>query len=211
MKNLFFILFLIPFISFCQADSEFVFKDSISVDWGKNCISKMDCFFLNLDSTLLFNDEDIYEYYYTLYYLCENGNKQTMATGYWEDLGYNVTLYSFQSEKNKSYVVLWKFEFEYNPYFNAYYIHNGKILKIGEWGIAVPYTEYNCEYCDYSVEDIRIYQRDNEIEFSFLKNMNFIDTSVDINNYDWISYKAGELVLSFNILNESLKVIEKNK
>lgn len=211
MKKIFFILFFIPFISYCQSDTEFKLQNSISVEWGKNCISQMDCFYLSLDSALTFSDDDIYDYYYILYYSYGKENRKTIATGDFSDLGYDITLNIFKNETNNSYVVIWKIEMEYVPSFYVCYIRDGIIMKIGEWGIAIPYIEYHCEYCDYAIEDIRIHQRDNEIEFSFLKNMNFVNLSTDIYNDDWVLYKAGNLKISFNIVDGLLKVIEKGK
>ena len=49
MKKLFFILFFVPLISYCQTDSEFIFHDSITVKRGINCISLNDCFYFSND------------------------------------------------------------------------------------------------------------------------------------------------------------------
>jgi len=135
----------------------------------------MDCLYLTLDSTFAFSKNGInyYDDYYYLYYSYGNEHRQIIDSI--DPAGiYTSMLYGFKNEIGNSYVFLWKMESEYNPYFNAYYISKGKIVKIGEWKMAVPYVEYNCEYCDYSIEDIRIHQRDDEIEFSFLRNMSFV-------------------------------------
>jgi len=202
MKNLLFILFFTPFISYCQVDSEFKLQKNFSEKDDKICITKNDCFSFSTNT-----DEVILTICYTNE---QSGNKQTIDS---MDISgiYDLTLHSFQSEKDGSSVVLLELETEYHPYFNAYYISKGKIVKIGEWGIAIPYIEYRCEYCGYSVEDIQINQRDGEIVFAFLKNMDFFDNSTGINNNGWVLYKAGELVLSFNIVDKSLKVIEKDR
>ena len=44
---------------------------------------------------------------------------------------YSLMLYNFKSEKDDSYVVLWKIELEHLPAFNAYYIKDGILMKIG--------------------------------------------------------------------------------
>jgi hypothetical protein len=204
MKRLFFILFFIPFVSYCQTDNEFMFQRTFSNQWGYDCISEIDCFY----STYIFNDDDNY---YTLYY--SYGNESWQAIDSIDPSGfYSSSLFGFKNEIENSYIVLWKNESEYSPFFNVYYILEGKIVKIGEWEISVLAIEYHCEYCDYSMEDIRIYQRNNEIEFSFLKNMVFGDFSENKYNDDWnwTSYQAGELILSFNIVDGTVKkVIER--
>jgi len=209
MKRCFFILVFIPFISYCQTNTEFKLQNSFPVGWGKNCISKIDCFYLSLDSALVFDDDDIYDYYYTLYYSYGNENMQQIVTGDWSDLGYSLTLHSFKSEKGNSYIVFWKKEFEFSPVFDVYYIINGMVLKIGEWGVAISRIVHNCEFCDYSVEDIRITQKNNEIEFSFLKEMQFTVINEEYDYDDWGTFKAGELTVSFSIIDGTVNRVER--
>jgi len=132
-----------------------------------------------------------------MYYLYGNENKQFIDSI--EIDGYGSTLYSFKSEKNNSYVVLWKIEHEYSPTFKAYYLVNGNLVKIGYWGIFTPCD--NCDTQDYPIEYIRIFQRDDTIEISFLKDAEFIDYSENSYNEKWTLYKAGTLAHSFNIDN----------
>jgi len=201
MKRLFFIWFFIPLISYCQTDSEFKLQNSISVEWGKNCINEMDCFYLSLDTN---------EYVYSLYYSFENENMKQIATGDWTELVYSADLHSFQNENANSYIVLWEKANEYNPFFTIFYLFDGKIVKIGEWGIAISRIDYYCEFCDYSVEDIRITQKNDEIEFSFLKDIGFMIVTKEYYDYDdWELFKAGELIISYNIVDGMVKRIEK--
>jgi len=199
MRKLFFILCFIPFISYCQTNSEFILQKSFSGQRGNHCITNNDCFHLSPD-----NPNNISR---TIFYTYEQDkNKQAIDTIDYAQI-YGLILYSFKNEKDNSYVVSWKFEDEYVPTFFTYYIKDGKLMKIGNWIIAIPYNKYGCEYCDYSIEDIRIHQRDDEIEFSFLKDMRFID----LKNYDyddWGAFEAGELILSFNIVSGELRVIK---
>jgi len=212
MKRFFLILFLLPYTSYCQIDSEFILQKPFFDQWSRYCISKMGCFDLTLDSTLAFSKNGInyYDDYYYLYYSYGSEYKQLIDSI--DPAGiYGSMLYNFKNETDNSYVVLWKMEGEYNPFFNAYYISKRKIVKIGEWGMTVSNIEYYGEYCDYAIEDVRIHQRHNEIELSFLKNMNFIDLSKDIYNEDWALYKAGELIITFNIVDGALRLIERNE
>jgi hypothetical protein len=205
MKNIFLILFLIPFITHSQNSIEYKLQKSFSDQEEKNCISKMDCFY----STLISNDDD--DVYYTLYY--SYGNENWQAIDSVDPAGfYESALYSFQNETENSYVVLWENDSEYNPFFYIYYLSKGNIVKIGVWGIHEPPGEVLPDYLDYSVEDIQIHQKNNEIEFLFLKNVTFaiIPENYDFGDDDWGTFKAGELKVSFNIVDETVKrVIEK--
>jgi len=117
-------------------------------------------------------------------------------------------LYSFKSQKSDSYVIVWKIEHEHYPTFNTYYVKDGKILKIGEWGIFTPpLADEYYDYFDYSVEDIRIHQKNDEIGISFLKDIEFVDYSEGYSN-DWTSYKAGTFTLSFNVVSGEVRRIE---
>ena len=210
MKNLVFILLFIPLISYSQTDSEFVFQKTFPEQRWSNCISDNNCFSLSWDHINL-----------TIFYTYGlGGNKQAIDT-----IGnagiYGLTLNNFKNEKDNSDVVILKMESEYVPFFNVYYLKYGKLMKIGEWTISVPRDKYNCEYCDYSIEDIRIHQRNDEIVFSFLKEVEFVvyskyydyddgDTRLFYNYDDWGTFKAGELKVSFNIVDRSLKVIERD-
>jgi len=211
MKKSFFIWFLIPFISCCQTNSEFVYKNSVPVEWGKTCISEVDCFYLSLDSTLVFDDDDIYDYNYSLYYSYGNKKKQQIDSGYWSDLGYSLTLHSFMFEKNNSYVVLWESEYESYSFFTIYYLYQGMIVKIGVWGFSISRIIYGCEYCNYPVEDIRIINKDNEIEFSFVKDVDFMVITEDFDFDHWGTFDAGELTVSFNINDGMIRKVEKKK
>ena len=201
MKNLFFILFFIPFISYCQNGSEFILQKSLSFERGNNCITNNDCFSLSPD--IPNNISRTIFYTYVL-----NGNKQTIDTIYYAHI-YGLTLSNFKNENENSNVVFLKIEDEYVPTFFIYYIKYGKLMKIGEWIIAIPYIKYGCEYCDYSIEDIRIHQRNDEIVFSFLKDMRFVVMGEHYNDYDdWGTFEEGKLKVSFNIADGSLKVID---
>jgi len=189
MKNVRFLLFLFSFISCDATDSEFRFQNSFPVGKDSNCISAKDCFSLDNDSN----------FFYTMCYSHNNGNKQSIDTVNDTDLLYGSTLNSFKLQENNSYVILWKIKHEFTPSFNAYYVRNGKIIKIGEWGMFTP-----CETCDiqdYSIEDVLIYQRNGKIEFLFSKDVEYIDYGEDIYRNNWVSYKAGTLTFSFDITN----------
>jgi hypothetical protein len=67
------------------------------------------------------------------------------------------------------------------------------------------------DYLDYSVKDIRIHQKNDEIEFSFLKDMQFTVITDEYKYDTWGSFKAGELLISFNITDMKLKKIEKDR
>ena len=184
-----FILLFVSLISCGRTGSEFEFQDSFQVNSGETiCINTNDCFHFGADSSFCYS---IMSYSYE--------NKRTVDT--LDYTIYGATLNSFKSQEDSSYVVLLKIEREFHPTYNLYYIKDEKLIKIGELEIFTP-----CETCDtfdYSIEDIRIFRRDKEIEFDFSKDANYLDTEEG----NWNLYKAGTLKLSFNIVAGSLKKV----
>ena len=201
MKKIFFILFLIPIISYCQTDTEFKLQNSIVVKWEKNIhITKNDYFLLN-DDTSNFCSIMLYSY-------GGSGKKQAIDSIDYSGLLYGSTLNSFKNENDNSHVVLWKVDGEYNPFFYIYYIKDGKLMKIGEWVIYEPPGEILPDRLDYSVKNIRIYKINDEIEFSFLKDVEFMVYRENHNYDEWGTFKAGKLTVSFNIIDGSIKEIK---
>ena len=198
MKKVFFILLFIPLISYCQNDNEYRFQNVSQLDWDNYCISRMDCFDLSFDIN-----------YCILLYTHGKEKKQMIDTVFSQML-YGSTLNSFKSQKDNYYLVLWKIEGEFVPTFYAYYVKDGKIMKIGEWVLFVPCK--TCETVNYLIEDIKIFQNDDEIEFIFLKETSFVaykDLSKSLDHEDWGSFQAGELIVSFNIVDGTVKRVEK--
>jgi hypothetical protein len=160
MAKVCFLLFLLPFISCINTNSEFKFQDSFLVSVGDSiCINDKDCFFCISDDNL---------FYTTMYYSHEKSENKRKVDAV-EFILYSSTLYNFKLQKNNSCVVLWKIEREFTPIFNAYYIYEGELMKIGEFEIYMPCK--SCDIFDYSIQDIQIFQRDEEIEFSFFKDI----------------------------------------
>jgi len=209
MKNLFCFLCLAPFASCCQSDFEYKFQNTFQMEVGKYCISKWDCLYLNLDSTLIFSDDDIYGHYYSLNYSYKNGNKQLLKTMDVMALLYDVTLNSYQSKSDDSYVILLKSEGENFPILDIYYLKNGVIFNIGEWGIASVCK--TCDYPGYSIKDIQIQRSDNNINFYFLKKGDFIDIQKKMFSGNWYSFNSGELIVSFNPVDGTVKRVEKRE
>jgi len=207
MKRFFFIWLFIPFISYCQNDNEFKLQNIKEIEWKKNiCISKDDCFYLKPDREL---------FYVFLYYSHRNEIKQMIDSAEYNSLLYGDQLCSFEYQRDNSHVVLWEIQGEYSPTFYFYYLKDGNIMKIGEWDFFEP-----CDTCDvfhYSVNDIRIFHKNDEIEFLFLKETRFFagkenyDYDYDYDYNDWGLFKAGELVVSFNIGDGTVRRVEKRK
>jgi hypothetical protein len=116
---------------------------------------------------------------------------------------YGSTLNSFKSTKDNSYIVFWKIEMEFAPLFYVYYIKDGKLMKIGEWEIIAPCD--TCDTGDYSVEDIQIFQKDEKIEFLFLKEIRFVNFSTYYDSELWGTFETGELTIAFNLVDGTLK------
>ena len=187
MKHICYILLLLSVISCCRNDTELRLQKFSSVDWGDNCITGEDCFYLDADSAL---------FSITMSYSYKNGNKQLVSTMDYNSMLYGSELYCFKSEKDNSYVVLWKMEHEFFPSFKVYYLKAGKLMEIGDWGIYTPCKD--CDTFEYSVDDIRIQEKEGRIEFTFLKDMQYIDYRKQLFAGDWTSFKSGALTLFFN-------------
>ena len=95
---------------------------------------------------------------------------------------YESKIHSFKSQKNNTYVVLWEIEYEYFPVILAYYIVEGKLVRIGELEISLPCQ--SCESFEYPIKDIK-YKENNE----------------------WKLFKTGDLKYRFNIETKELKHI----
>jgi len=205
MKKSLFVFFLIPFISCCQIDSEFLLQKSFSLEQGNYCVTNNDCFSFSRDT-------NTWNYCLTMFYsFNKNGEKYKIDCVDIED---KPTFNFFKSQQNDSYIILLKSDFEYSPIFHLYYLNCGKIIKIGEWGISEPYKEgldmkYRT-YFDYYIEDFKILRKNEKIEFSFSKDMVFVDYSKGKND-DWGVFKAGELVVSFNPVDGTVKRVEKRE
>jgi len=183
MLRLYFIFFLLPFASCGQTNSAFKLQNSSSVDLKVPiCITKNDCFCFSSDSNL---------YYLMMYYSdakCEN--KKLIDSV--EFSPYNSTIHSLKSQKNNSYVVLWETKYEYIPVIQAYYIAEGKLVRMGELEVSLPCQ--SCESFEYPIKDIQILQKKQEIEISFLKDVNYKEKD----SSEWKLSKAGVLKYYFN-------------
>ena len=51
---------------------------------------------------------------------------------------YGIRLYYFRSQENDSYIIVLKSECEYWPLFYTYYVHEGKVVRIGKWIVHEP-------------------------------------------------------------------------
>jgi len=203
MKKSLFVFFFIPFISYCQIDNEFKVQNVSQDNWDNFCISKMDCFDLSFGR--------VPTDYCILFYSYEENKKQMIDTVFSQML-YAYPLYSFKSQQDNSYVVLWKIGGEYGPIFYYYYLKDGNLMKIGEWNFLEPCN--TCDYFDYSLNDIRIFYKNDEIEFLFLKETSFgvyKDLSKSFDYDYWGVFKAGELVVSFNPVDGTVKRVEKRE
>lgn len=113
---------------------------------------------------------------------------------------YNSKLYSFISN-NKEFVVLWVTEYEYYPLIIAYYLKEGSLSKIGSLEISRP-DSLN-ESFEYPIKCIRVSKLGDNIEFSFLKDVNY-----KINDNEWKLYKAGLITYRYNIPDKKFEIIQ---
>ena len=209
MKKIVFILLFVPLIFYSQTDSEFIFQKSFSPGLSETCINEEYCFSLSWDLPYNYN---------ILYYSYEGGTKQLIDTVF----AHVSTLNCFKNEEDNSYVVLWNIYEGGDPsyIYYVYYVRDGKLMKIGEWGITEDLDIHRFGLSlAYSVRDIRIHRKNDIIEFLFLKGTSFFVYEENFKYDDWSKYfkgdywgtfKAGELKVSFNIVDRSLKVIERD-
>jgi hypothetical protein len=194
MKELYFIILLFFFVSCNKDNSEFKIQKSFTVRLGNNFITPQDCFCLSSDSV---------SFSFILYYSYgEQRYKSAIDTFDYSDIQYGAKLYGFKSSVNNSNVVLLKIENEFFPTFKVYYVKEGKLIKIGYWGVFTPCD--TCDFQDYLIEDIRIFQRNNKIVFLFLEDVKYLNYE-NLHNDSWEFFKAKTLMLPFNINAKSLK------
>ena len=190
------LLMLVFFSCGGYSNSEFKMQNSFEIKLQNQiCINTKDCFYFSADSSL-----------YQLFMYYSNAEWETKKLIDTVDFSpYKSKIYSFQSLNKESYVVLWETEYEIHPIIYAYYITEGKIVKIGELIISLPCQ--SCESLEYPIKDIRILQNGKYIEISFLKDVNFKPK----NSTDWQLYKAGVLKCIFNTETNELKYISSLK
>lgn len=183
MLRLYFILFLLPFKSCGQVHTEFKLQNSFPINLKEAvCINEKDCFCFSSDSSVS---------YLMMYYpdaKCEH--KKVIESVDFSP--YKSTIHSFKSQKKNAYVVLWETEYEYFPAIMAYYIAEGKFVRMGELEISLPCQ--SCESFEFPIKDIQIRQEKDEIEISFLKDVNYKEKDSN----EWKLSKAGALKYYFN-------------
>ena len=110
-----------------------------------------------------------------------------------------VYIYTLKRDK-KEMVVVWETEFESLSYFLAYYLIGKQLFKIGELKIALSCT--TCDDACYPIKSIRISKVNDDIEFSFLKDLDY-----GVSDSGWETYKAGTFKYQYSILQKKLKVV----
>ena len=190
MRQIYSSLLLLLFFSCGSINTEFrLQKSSLNSLKKALCLNENNCFLMDSDSSLT---------NIKLYYLNSNLKHKQLVDSV-EFTPYKSIIHSFKSQKNNSYVILWETEYEYVPVILAYYIEDGKLLKMGELNISLPCQ--SCESFEYPINDIQIQQKNNDIEISFLKDVN----PREKDNIQWKTYKPGALRLCFNRLGKNFK------
>jgi len=179
----YFLLLLSAFVSCGQSNPEFKLQNSFLINPQKSvCINTKDCFCFSADSSL---------HHLIMYYSNTECEKKKLIDTV-DFSPYKSTLHCFQSQNDDAYVVLWETEYEYYPLINAYFIAEGKLVKIGALPISLPCQ--SCESFEYPIKKIQVLQKGKEIEISFLEDVNFKPK----NAAGWQLYKAGVLKFLFN-------------
>lgn len=192
MMRVYFILLLFPFVSCGQTNSEFKLQNSFLVNLQNSvCINTKDCFCFSSDSNL---------YHLIMYYSTAKCEKKKLIDTV-DFSPYKSMVHSFKSQKNNTYVVLWETEYEYYPIIQAYYITEEKLVKIGELEISLPCQ--SCESFEYPIKNIRITKKKEDIEISFLKEVNYRRKG----EVEWKLFKPGTLKYRFNTISKEFKHI----
>lgn len=175
---------MFTFVSCGDSISEFKLQNSFYIKLQDSVhINTQDCLYFSSDSSLY----QLFMYYTNV----EMGNKILIDSV--EFSPYKSMIYSYKLQDNDSYIVLWETEYEFYPQIYAYYITTEEeIIKIGELLISLP-----CQSCDnfeYPIENIKILKNKKNIEFSFLKDVNYKPKEGSV----WQLYKAGALKCIYN-------------
>lgn len=191
MGRIYFSLLLLLFVSCSPINTQFRLQKSFPVSLKKAvCLNEGNCFCIDSDSSLT----NLKLYYPDV--KCEH--KQLIDSVAFTP--YKSTIHSFKAQKNNGYVILWETEYEYFPSLMAYYIEEGRLEKMGELNISLPCQ--SCESFEYPINDIQIQQKNNDIEISFLKDVNHKEKD----NSEWKTYKPGALKFYFNKLSKKFKM-----
>lgn len=192
MARVYILFLLFPFASCGQINQEFKLQNSFPINLKTPvCISKDDCFCFSSDSSL---------FYLIMNYSDAKCEKKKLVDSV-EFSSYKSMVHGFKSQKDNSYVVLWETEYEYYPEVFAYYVVGKSIIKVGELPISLPCQ--TCESFEFPVQDVQIIQDKDELEISFLKDVNQRNSG----NNEWKLYKAGLLKYRFNTETRKLQTI----
>lgn len=190
-------ILLIQFsLIYSQPKYDFRLKKSVEVNLNKTI-------YLNSDNSLTFKT-DKRQFYSIMNYSNSRFRQNSKQSIDSVDLTpYVSRVHCFNSEINKDeIVVVWESEFENKSYISVYYLKDNQLMKIGELKISLSCP--TCEYFGYPIKSINIQKDKNNIEFSFLEDLEY-----------WISgdreifFKAGTFKYQFDISQKKLKVIAK--
>jgi hypothetical protein len=195
MKNIFLISLLVVLFSCKSSDRLFVPGDIMNVEIGDNFITSDDSFRVSVDSAGLS---------FVLDYLHGEKPRQTLCKCDITEFAYGSTLCVYESGDGNSRVVFWKIEHEHYPSFKVFYIDNGALKKVGDWGIFTPCD--SCDVLDYAFSDVRVRGRNGGVEFLFSCDVEFIDHDGRLFGGDWRSFEAGRLRLFYDPRSETLRL-----
>ena len=195
MKIIFLTTLLLQF-SLLYGQSKYDLKLNKSVQFNANksmCLNSNNCFYFKTDRGLQ----------YLILYHSNSGSKRNalMIVDTVDFTPYTSIIHSFSSDNNKKeFVVLWETEFESSSYILAYYLIGNQLLKIGELKISLSCP--TCEYFGYPIKSISIRKVNDDIEFSFLEDLNY-----GISDSEEKLFKAGEFKYRYNISQKKLEVV----
>jgi len=195
MKFCFLTTLLLQFsLNYGQATYNFKLNQSYPVPSKKTiCLNSNNCLFFKRDKT----------FSYLLLYHSNSGFKRNALRiiDSVDVTPYTSRVYCFCSDiDKKEFVVLWETAYESLSCILAYYLKGNQLFKIGDLKISLNCK--TCEYFGYPIKSICIKKVDDNIEFSFLEDLNFWKSGSEEE-----MFKVGKFKYQFNIKQKNLKII----
>jgi len=196
MMKIFFLTVLLLQFSLLWAQTKYDFKLTKSVQFnaGKSM-------YLNSNNCLCFKSDNSFSYLimYHSNYGCKRNALMIVDTV--DVTPYTSKVHSFCSDNDKKeFVVLWETKYESLSYILAYYLIGNQLFKIGELKISLSCP--TCEYFGYPIKSIGIRKVNDNIEFSFLKDLDY-----RISESEEKTFKPGEFKYRYNISQKKLEVV----
>lgn len=195
MKKLLLTSFLLQFsLLYGQSKYDFKLTKSFEVELNKSiCLNSNNWFCFKTNRNL---------FYLIMYHSNSGCNRNSLRlVDTVSFTPYISTVHSFCLDNDqKEFVVLWETEYENLSFILAYYLIGNQLFKIGRLKISLSCP--TCEYFGYPIKSISIRKVNDDIEFSFLEDLNYWKSESEEE-----MFKAGKFKYQFNIKQKKVKII----